>query len=35
VPLARADGLPSLIATVSETEYVRQNPPRAPICRAC
>jgi len=26
VPLARADGLPSLIANASETEYVRQNP---------
>lgn len=26
VPLARADGLPSLNATASETEYVRQNP---------
>lgn len=26
VPLARADGLPSLTATASETEYVRQNP---------
>ncbi|RVU05046.1 hypothetical protein EOE18_09940 [Novosphingobium umbonatum] len=26
VPLARADGLPSLSATASETEYVRQNP---------
>jgi outer membrane protein len=26
VPLARADGLPSLITTVSETEFVRQSP---------
>jgi len=26
VPLARADGLPSLTASASETEYVRQNP---------
>lgn len=26
VPLARADGLPSLNAVASETEYVRQNP---------
>lgn len=26
VPLARADGLPSLSASVSETEYVRQSP---------
>ena len=26
VPLARADGLPSLTATANETEYVRQNP---------